>query len=129
MQSDPLNDAMSVMKNASSIGKSECMIQPSSKLIGRVLKVMQDHGYVNQFEYVEDGKAGKFRVMMKGAINNCGVIKPRYSVKVSDFEKFEARFLPAQDFGVLILTTTEGVMTHTDAKEKGVGGKLLAYVY
>ncbi|KQM10258.1 MAG: 30S ribosomal protein S8 [Candidatus Methanomethylophilaceae archaeon] len=129
MQSDPLNDAMSVMKNASSIGKSECIIQPSSKLIGRVLKVMQDHGYVNQFEYIEDGKAGKFRVMMKGAINNCGVIKPRYSVKVSDFVKFEARFLPAQDFGVLILTTTEGVMTHTDAKEKGVGGKLLAYVY
>lgn len=55
--------------------------------------------------------------------------KARYSVKVSDFVKFEARFLPAQDFGVLILTTTEGVMTHTDAKEKGVGGKLLAYVY
>ena len=129
MQSDPLNDAMSVMKNASSIGKSECMIQPSSKLIGRVLKVMQDHGYVNQFEYIEDGKAGKFRVMMKGAINNCGVIKPRYSVKVSAFVKFEARFLPAPDFGVLILPTTEGVMPHTDAKEKGVGGKLLAYVY
>ena len=45
MQNDPLNDAMSVMKNASSIGKGECIIQPSSKLIGRVLKVMQDNGY------------------------------------------------------------------------------------
>ena len=77
MQCDPLNDAMSVMKNASEIGKSECVIQPSSKLIGRVLKVMQDNGYINQFEYIEDGKAGMFRVMMKGAINNCGVIKPR----------------------------------------------------
>lgn len=129
MQNDPLNDAMSVMKNASSIGKSECTIQPSSKLIGRVLKVMQDNGYVNQFEYVEDGKAGKFRVMMKGAINDCGVIKPRYSVKVSDLEKFEARFLPAQNFGVLILSTTEGVVTHMRAKELGIGGKLLAYVY
>lgn len=129
MQSDPLNDAMCVMKNASSVGKGECTIQPSSKLIGRVLKVMQDHGYVDQFEYVEDGKAGKFRVMMKGSINNCGVIKPRYSVKTADLEKFEARFLPAQDFGVLILTTTEGVITHVKAKELGVGGKLLAYVY
>ena len=129
MQSDPLNDAMSVMKNAAAIGKGDCVIQPSSKLIGRVLKVMQDHGYISQFEYVEDGKAGQFRVTMKGAINNCGVIKPRYSVKKSDLEKFEARFLPAQDFGVLILTTTEGVITHTKAKELGVGGKLLAYVY
>ena len=79
MQNDPLNDAMSVMKNAAENGQSECIIEPSSKLIGRVLKVMQDNGYINQFEYIEDGKAGKFRVMMKGAINNCGVIKPRYS--------------------------------------------------
>jgi small subunit ribosomal protein S8 len=129
MQSDPLNDAMSVIKNASLIGKSECTVRPSSKLIGRVLKVMQDHGYINQFEYVEDGRAGQFRVMMKGAINNCGVIKPRYSVGVNDLEKFEARFLPAQDFGVLIISTTGGVVTHTRAKELGIGGKLLAYVY
>ena len=129
MQSDPLNDAMCVIKNAALNGKGECMIQPSSKLIGRVLKVMQDRGYISQFEYVEDGKAGKFRVMLDGAINNCGVIKPRYSVKVADVEKFEARFLPAQDFGVLILSTTAGVVTHARAKELGIGGKLLAYVY
>lgn len=90
---------------------------------------MQDHGYINQFEYVEDGKAGKFRVMLKGAINDCGVIKPRYSVKVADIEKYEARFLPAQDFGVLIFTTTNGVVAQDRAKELGIGGKLLAYVY
>jgi len=129
MQSDPLNDAMCVMKNAANDGKSECIIQPSSKLIGRVLKVMQDHGYIDQFEYIEDGKAGKFRVMMEGAINNCGVIKPRYSVKAADIERFEARYLPAQDFGVLVLTTTAGVITQDRAKELGIGGKLLAYIY
>jgi len=117
------------MKNAAMNGKSECIIQPSSKLIGRVLKVMQDYGYINQFEYIEDGKAGKFRVMLKGAINDCGVIKPRYSVKVVDIEKFEGRFLPAQDFGVIVMTTTEGVITQERAKELGIGGKLLAFVY
>ena len=129
MQSDPLNDAMCVMKNAATNGKKECTISLSSKLIGRVLKVMQDHGYINQFEYVENGKAGEFRVMLKGAINNCGVIKPRYSVKTDEIEKFEARFLPAQDFGLLIMTTTAGVITQDRAKELGIGGKLLAYVY
>jgi small subunit ribosomal protein S8 len=50
-------------------------------------------------------------------------------VKTGDLEKFEARYLPAQDFGVLILTTTRGVLTHTQAKQGGVGGKLLAFVY
>ena len=129
MQSDPLNDAMCVIKNASVNGKAECIIAPSSKLIGRVLKVMQDYGYINQFEFVEDGKAGKFRVQLKGAINNCGVIKPRYSVKVADIETYEARDLPAQDFGVLIFTTTDGVVAQDKAKELGIGGKLLAYEY
>ncbi|HHT76095.1 MAG TPA: 30S ribosomal protein S8 [Euryarchaeota archaeon] len=129
MQSDPLNDAMSTIKNAASVGKSECVIHPSSKLIGRVLKVMQDYGYINQFEFVEDGKAGIFKVRMQGRINDCGVIKPRYSVQKNDLDKFESRYLPAQDFGVLILTTTAGVVSHAKAKELGIGGKLLAYVY
>jgi small subunit ribosomal protein S8 len=120
---------MSTIKNAATVGKSECQIKPSSKLIGRVLKVMQENGYINQFEFVEDGKAGVFKVKMQGKINNCGVIKPRFSVKKVDLEQFEARFRPAQDFGVLIISTTEGVISHVKAKELGVGGKLLAFVY
>jgi small subunit ribosomal protein S8 len=67
--------------------------------------------------------------MLEGRINNCGVIKPRYSVQKTELEKWESRYLPAQDFGVLILTTTAGVVSHMKAKELGVGGKLLAYVY
>jgi small subunit ribosomal protein S8 len=126
---DPLNDAMVAMKNAETTGKGKCVIRPSSKLIGRVLKVMQDHGYIGGFEFVEDGKGGRYQVTLKGSINNCGVIKPRFSVRRSDLEKWEARYLPAQDFGLLILTTTEGVISQTIAKEKGIGGKLLAFVY
>lgn len=129
MRSDPLNDAMSMIKNAENSGKLMCYLKPSSKLIGRVLKVMQEHDYIEQFEYIDDGRAGFFKVKLKGNINNCGVIKPRYSVKKQNLEKYESRFLPAQDFGVLILTTTQGVVSHSEAKRLGVGGKLLAYVY
>ena len=50
-------------------------------------------------------------------------------MKKEEFEKFEKRFLPAQDFGILILTTNQGVMTHKEAKERKIGGRLLAYVY
>lgn len=129
MQHDPLNDAMSTLKNAEDVGKRTCILRPSSKLIGRILKVMQDNNYISQFEYIEDGKAGLFKVELNGNINNCGVIKPRYAVKTRDVEKFESRYLPAQDFGVLILTTTNGVVSHNQAKKMGVGGKLLAFVY
>lgn len=129
MQHDPLNDAISSIKNAERAGKREVIVGTASKMIGRVLKVMQEHGYIGIFEPIEDGRAGKFRVQLTGNINDCGVIKPRFAIGRRDMERFEARFLPAQDFGVLILTTTSGVMSHMKAKELGTGGKLLAFVY
>jgi small subunit ribosomal protein S8 len=129
LQQDPLADALSLIKNAEKAGKMDCTIKPASKLIGRVLKVMQDNKYIGKFEFLEDGKAGLFKVELIGNINNCGVIKPRYSVKKRDFEKYESRFLPAQDFGLLIVTTTHGVVSHSSAKQLKTGGKLLAYVY
>ncbi len=129
MQHDPLNDALSLIKNASLVGKRECTVKPSSKLIGRVLKVMKDNNYIGQFEYIEDGKAGMFLVKLNGNINDCGVIKPRFSVRKTQLEKYEGRYLPAQDFGVIILTTTKGVVSHSNAKNFGIGGKLLAFVY
>jgi len=129
MQSDPLNDAMATIKNAEHRGKGECMITPASKLIGHVLRVMAENGYVREFELINDGRAGKFRVVLARRINNCGVVKPRYAVKRDSIEFFEARYLPAQDFGVLIMTTTNGVISQFRAKELGIGGRLLAYVY
>ena len=129
MLNDPLANALSLMKNAELKGKGICDIQPSSKLIGGVLTLLKDKGYISEFEYIDDGKAGVFQVKLIGNINNCGVIKPRYPVKREELEKWESRYLPARDFGLLILTTTEGIVSHAEAKKNGIGGKLLAYVY
>ena len=129
MLQDTLNDAMAVIRNAEMAGKGECLLRPASKLVGRVLAVMKDADYITGFEQVQDGRGGLDKVALKGNINNCGVIKPRFAVQRTDLEKWEARYLPAQDFGLLILTTTQGVMSQIRAKEAGVGGKLLAFVY
>ncbi|MDF2957829.1 MAG: Ribosomal protein S8 [Candidatus Alkanophagales archaeon MCA70_species_1] len=126
---DPLADALSAIKNAERVGKKECIVKPASKLIGNVLKIMKEEGYIEEFEFIDDGKAGIFKVKLKGRINNCNAIKPRFPVKKDEFEKWERRFLPARDFGILIVTTSKGVMTHREAKEVGVGGSLLAFVY
>lgn len=126
---DPLSDAMSIIKNAESVGKPECIIHPASKLIGRTLKVMADRGYIGEFEFVDDGKSGMFRVKLLGRINRCGVIKPRFATKATELEKWEKRYLPARNFGVLILSTSKGVMAHSDARAQSIGGQLLAYVY
>ncbi len=129
MRHDPLNDALVSLKNAEDSGHTSCNIKPASRLIGRVLRVMQESDYIQAFELREDGRGGYFVVDLKGNVNDCGVIRPRFAVKVGELDRYESRYLPAQDFGLLILTTTKGVLTHSQAKDEGVGGRLLAYVY
>ncbi|NPE31452.1 30S ribosomal protein S8 [Methanococcoides sp. SA1] len=126
---DPLADALSIIKNAEAVGKDSCTIRPASKLIGNVLKVMNDRGYIGDFEFVEDGKAGVYTVELIGRINKCGAIKPRYSVGVTEFERWEKQYLPAKNFGVLILTTPNGVVSQYEARENNDGGQLLSFVY
>ncbi|MFQ5815123.1 MAG: 30S ribosomal protein S8 [Candidatus Hydrothermarchaeaceae archaeon] len=129
MLTDPLADTLSNVKNNERGGSLECLTKPASKLITRVLKVFQEHGYIGDFEFIDDGRSGKLKIKLLGNINECGVIKPRYAVGKAEFEKFEKRFLPASGFGVMIVSTPLGVISHREAKEKGTGGRLLAYVY
>lgn len=128
-QNDTLADAFSAIKNSERVGKMECMIKPASKLIGNVLKVIKEAGYISNFEFIEDGKAGLFNVKLRGKINNCNAIKPRFHIHAKDYEEWEKRFLPARDFGILIVTTSKGVMPHRKAIELGTGGQLLGFVY
>ena len=111
-----------------SVGKENAVV-PASRLIGEVLKLLTEKGYLNNYEYKENGKGGEFDISLNGRINGCGAIKPRFSVKLRDMERHEARYLPAKDFGLLILTTPYGIMNNDQAKEALTGGKLLAYVY
>ena len=128
MKHDPLSDALVLIKNADHVGK-ESAIVPASRLIGDVLKLLTEKGYLNNYELRDDGKGGEFDISLNGRINGCGAIKPRFSIKLKDMDRHEARYLPAKDFGLLILTTPYGVMNNEQAKEASTGGKLLAYVY
>ena len=129
MQFDPLSDAFVRIYNAEQAGHYEVSVNPASKLLESMLTIMQSSGYVGEFERIADGRGDAFRVELVGAINRCGVIKPRHSVKRADFDKWESRYLPARDFGLLIVSTNQGVMNHHDAKKERVGGRLLAYIF
>ncbi|MDD1720136.1 MAG: 30S ribosomal protein S8 [Methanoregulaceae archaeon] len=122
-------DGMSALKNAADTGKSICTIEPASKLQGAMLRIMQENGYINGFEYVDDGRGGQFSVTLNGRINRCGAISPRYSVQMEEIEFWETQFLPGKNFGLLIISTSKGVMSHEQARKAGVGGELLGYVY
>ena len=126
---DTLSNGLTTLMNNELRNKTSCVISPSSKLLGRVLRVLQLNGYVGEFEFVEDGRSGKFKIQLLGRINKCGAIKPHYSVRSDGFENWEKTYLPAREMGMLIVSTSFGVISHKEAKQKSVGGKLLAFVY
>ncbi len=122
-------DGMSALKNAGDTGKSECIIEPASKLLGAMLRIMQDAGYIAGFEFIEDGRGGQLKVHLTGKINKCGAISPRFSVQLAEMEYWEKQYLPGKNFGLMILSTSHGVMSHVQARNEGIGGELLGYVY
>lgn len=126
---NPLSDALNGLKNAEASGTIVHTIEPASNEIEAVLQVFEDRGYILGYERIDDGKAGKLEVRLHGAINECGPIKPRYESGYDEFERWEKRYLPARDFGALIVTTSHGVMSHYEAREQRVGGQLIGYVY
>lgn len=129
MLNDPLAAVLSKIVNAEKVGKKEVMVKPASKIIKEVLNLMNDNHYIGSYEEVNDGKGNLLKINLLGNINGCGVIKPRFSAKKTEFEKWEKRYLPAKDFGFLIVSTPLGVITHAQAKEKNTGGRLLAFCY
>jgi small subunit ribosomal protein S8 len=122
-------DAMSTLKNAADTGRSECNVQPAGKLIGELLRVMKEAGYIKEYTLVVDGRGDLFKVTMSGMINKCGAISPRFSVKLADMESWEQQFLPSKSIGMLMVSTSKGVMSHHEARHLGLGGELLGYVY
>jgi len=129
MLNDPLANVMSAVMMYEKSGKRELVIHPVSKLMRKVLVMLQDHKYVGALEELSEGRGGFAKLNLLGHINKCGVIKPRFAVKNVEFQKFEKRYLPANGVGILILSTPDGLMTHVQAREKGVGGRLIAYCY
>ena len=126
---DPLAGMMSKILNAETRAKSECIILGSTKIAKKVLDIMQIEGYIGKYTEIKDTKGNLLKINLSGGINGCGVIKPRFAVKKDNYEKFEKRFLPAKEFGVLIVSTNKGLLSHKEAKQKNLGGKLIAYCY
>lgn len=124
-----LNDALNNIVNAEKRGRRQVMIRPSSKVIVKFLSVMQQHGYIDDFEEVDDHRSGKIVIQLNGRLNKCGVISPRFNVRLGDIENWVSQLLPSRQFGYVVLTTSAGIMDHETARRKHAGGKILGFFY
>ncbi|GFG31582.1 hypothetical protein Cfor_10414 [Coptotermes formosanus] len=95
-----LSDALKSINNAEKRGKRQVLLRPSSKVIIKFLTVMMKHGYIGEFEIVDDHRSGKIVVNLTGRLNKCGVISPRFDVPINDIEKWTNNLLPSRQFGV-----------------------------
>ena len=123
MSRDIISDMMNGIMNAKRANKEFLETARHSKLLIKILDVMKQYGYID-YELRDNG----LRITIK-SINECGAVKPRYTVAKRDIEKYIRRFLPARDFGFIIVSTSKGLMTHQEAQENKIGGSLIAYFY
>ena len=124
-----LAEALKSINNAKKKGKCQVLIRPSSKVIVKFLTVMMKHGYIGEFETINDQRAGKIVVNLTGRLSKCGVISPRFDVQLKDLEKWQNHLLPSRQLGFIVLTTSAGIMDHEAARRKHTGGKILGLFF
>ena len=128
MALDLLGDAMNTIKTHEMAGVENCTVR-ASKLVGEILKLFKEYGYVTEYEFVEGATGGHYKIKLGGFINNCGVIKPRMPVKKNEWAKIEQMYIPGVGVGLVVASTPLGVITNREAEKQQVGGRLLAFVY
>uniref|UniRef100_UPI00398E5D5E small ribosomal subunit protein uS8-like n=1 Tax=Pristiophorus japonicus TaxID=55135 RepID=UPI00398E5D5E len=124
-----LANALTRTNSAKKPGKCQALIRLCSKVIVRFLTVMMKHGYIGEFEIIDDHRGGKIVVNLTGRLNKCGVISPRFDVQVKELERWQNGPLSSCQFGYLVLTTSAGIMDHKEAKQKHTGGKILGLFF
>ena len=123
MSENIISDALNQIMNAKRAGKSELVVSRYSKLLMHILQIARASGYL---EYTVEGK--QLKIQLK-KINTIKAITPRYTVSVDKINNYVRRYLPAKNFGFLIVSTNQGLMKHDEAEEKNIGGCLVAYMY
>jgi small subunit ribosomal protein S8 len=125
---DRLADSINKIKTNERIGRRECIVY-STKLTKAILEIMKKNEYIKDFEEFQEGPAKYLKIQLANKINAIGVIKPRYAISKDNFQKYEARYIPSKDFGMLVVSTPKGLLTNREAKENNIGGRLILYVY
>jgi small subunit ribosomal protein S8 len=126
---DIIANALNTIKTHKKVGKSECQIRHSSKLLLSIFDILVEKGYIEKYEVIENGRGNLINVKGIGPINSCGAIKPRFAITAEEWINWEERYILSKDFGHLVVSTSRGLMTNVEAREKNLGGRLIAYVY
>ncbi|KUK81746.1 MAG: 30S ribosomal protein S8 [Petrotoga mobilis] len=134
MWSDPVADMLTRIRNANSVFKESVEI-PASNLKRDILEIMKKEGFINDYKFIDDGKQGILKVYLKykGTRREKKPIMEGI-IKVSKSGRrvyVNTRSIPKVKggLGIAILSTSLGLMTDKEAREKKVGGEVICYVW
>ena len=123
MSQDIVADGLNQIMNAKKTRKNEVVLRKHSKILRKILDLAKDAGYLDY-----EVKGNKLTVKIDD-VNEIKAIKPRYTVPVKRINFYVRRYLPAKNFGFVVVSTSKGIMKHEEAEEQNIGGCLLAYMY
>ena len=131
MWSDPIADMLTRIRNAARVRRKQVKI-PSSKLKVGIARVLKDEGYITGFDVIEDTRQGILRIDLKYGVRGEDVIHriqraSRASRRVYRKVKDLPRVLDG--LGIVIVSTSSGVLSDRVCRERNVGGELLCTVY
>ncbi|XP_022959550.1 40S ribosomal protein S15a-2-like [Cucurbita moschata] len=124
-----LNDALRAIVNAERRGKATVELKPISSVMSAFLKVMKDHGYINDFQVHDPQRVGRITVELQGRIKDCKALTYRQDIKAKEIEAYRIRTLPTRQWGYVVITTPEGILDHEEAIKRNVGGQVLGYFH
>ena len=128
---DPIADMLTRIRNANT-SKHKTVDVPVSKMKVGIAEILYREGYIKSFEQINDNAQGTIRITLKYGEKGAKVIdglkrisKPGLKVYANKEE------LPKvlNGLGIAIISTSKGLMTDKEAREAGVGGEVLAYIW
>jgi small subunit ribosomal protein S8 len=126
MSQDIVADALNMIRNSKKARKESLEIKRVSTLLIEVLKIMKQKNAIKRYKINAKKKSVEIEL---GQLFECKAIKPRFTVKANEIEKYRRRYLPARNIGTVLISTNKGLMTHEEAVQQGLGGCLIAYFY
>lgn len=128
---DPIADLLTRIRNASS-SKHETVDVPSSNMKKAIVEILNNEGYIKDYQVIEDGKQGIIRISLKYGPNKERVISGLKRVSKPGLRFYAgAQELPRvlKGLGIAIISTSKGVMTDKEARKQNIGGEVLAFVW
>ncbi len=128
---DPISDYLARIRNAQQAGHRRVDI-PASKLKRAMTKILLDKGYINKYINIDDGKQGMLRLFLKYDSYGHPVIKNMKRESKPGLRVYcNADEIPRSlnGLGIVMLSTSQGVMTDKEARKLHVGGEVLCKVY